>query len=49
MDFYLTPNDVVKGYTKKLPPEGTRPEDLIVTIRSFHTARGKYRVFWKNL
>lgn len=47
MNFYLSPNTVLEGYTKKLPPEGVKPEDLTVKVRSLHSMRGKYRVFWQ--
>lgn len=47
MDFYLTPEDIKRGYTKKLPPDGTSPEKLRVYVRGYHTGRHAYRVFWE--
>ena len=45
--FFLSPNTVYCGYTKKLPPEGTLPSDLEVSIRTYSTKRNKCRVFWR--
>lgn len=50
MDFYLSDDlsdeAIRHGYTKKCPPLNAKPEDLTVTIRSYHQTRGLYRVFW---
>ena len=40
MKFYLTPDVVLEGYTKKIPPLGVKPENLLVKIRTFNIRRG---------
>ena len=47
IDFYLDHETICRGYTKKAPPANARPEDLEGMIRSHHSGRGRYRIFWR--
>ncbi len=46
MDFLLD-GHVCRGYTKKCPPQGVKPEDLEVMVRTISSKRCLYRVFWR--